>query len=386
MFGYKAYLLIPLTVMAFVFIACGTVPAAAVAPQIIEVERIVEKAVPVETVREVVRGVPVEKVVEVEKIVEVVRDRDPGSLVIYSGRSESLVEPIIEQFEEVTGINVAVKYGSTGEIAATILEEGQNSPADVFFAQDPGGLGEVANAGMFETLPTSITEKVPTWARSPESQWVGISGRARVVVYNTDNLTEDQIPTSMEDFTKPEWKDRIGWAPTNGSFQAMVTAMRVVWGEDKTREWLLGIQANEPKVYPKNTPTVAAAAAGEVDVGFVNHYYLHRFLAEQGEDFPARNYHVTGGGPGGIVLVAGGGILKTAENKDNAERFFNFMLSRVVQQYFSGQTYEYPLVDGVNTNRILTPLEEINNPDIDMASLDDLAGTQTLLRDLGILQ
>ena len=386
MFGYKAYLLIPLTVMAFVFIACGIAPAAAVAPQIIEVERIVEKAVPVETVREVVRGVPVEKVVEVEKIVEVVRDRDPGSLVIYSGRSESLVEPIIEQFEEVTGINVAVKYGSTGEIAATILEEGQNSPADVFFAQDPGGLGEVANAGMFETLPTSITEKVPTWARSPESQWVGISGRARVVVYNTDNLTEDQIPTSMEDFTKPEWKDRIGWAPTNGSFQAMVTAMRVVWGEDKTREWLLGIQANEPKVYAKNTPTVAAAAAGEVDVGFVNHYYLHRFLAEQGEDFPARNYHVTGGGPGGIVLVAGGGILKTAENKDNAERFFNFMLSRVVQQYFSGQTYEYPLVDGVNTNRILTPLEEINNPDIDMASLDDLAGTQTLLRDLGILQ
>ena len=386
MFGYKAYLLIPLTVMAFVFIACGIAPAAAVAPQIIEVERIVEKAVLVETVREVVKEVPVEKVVEVEKIVEVVRDRDPGSLVIYSGRSESLVEPIIEQFEEVTGINVAVKYGSTGEIAATILEEGQNSPADVFFAQDPGGLGEVANAGMFETLPTSITEKVPTWARSPESQWVGISGRGRVVVYNTDNLTEDQIPTSMEDFTKPEWKDRIGWAPTNGSFQAMVTAMRVVWGEDKTREWLLGIQANEPKVYPKNTPTVAAAAAGEVDVGFVNHYYLHRFLAEQGEDFPARNYHVTGGGPGGIVLVAGGGILKTAENKDNAERFFNFMLSRVVQQYFSGQTYEYPLVDGVNTNRILTPLEEINNPDIDMASLDDLAGTQTLLRDLGILQ
>jgi iron(III) transport system substrate-binding protein len=385
-FGYKAYLLIPLTVMAFVFIACGIAPAAAVAPQIIEVERIVEKAVLVETVREVVKEVPVEKVVEVEKIIEVVRDRDPGSLVIYSGRSESLVGPIIEQFEEVTGINVAVKYGSTGEIAATILEEGQNSPADVFFAQDPGGLGEVANAGMFETLPTGITEKVPTWARSPESQWVGISGRGRVVVYNTDNLTEDQIPTSMEDFTKPDWKGRIGWAPTNGSFQAMVTAMRVVWGEDKTREWLLGIQANEPKVYPKNTPTVAAAAAGEVDVGFVNHYYLHRFLAEQGEDFPARNYHVTGGGPGGIVLVAGGGILKTAENKDNAERFFNFMLSRVVQQYFSGQTYEYPLVDGVNTNRILTPLEEINNPDIDMASLDDLAGTQTLLRDLGILQ
>ena len=204
-------------------------------------------------------------------------------------------------------------------------------------------------------------------------------------MYNAENLTPDQLPTRMEDFTKPEWKGRIGWAPTNGSFQAMVTAMRVVWGEDKTREWLLGIQANEPNVYPKNTPTVAAAGAGEIDVGFVNHYYLHRFLAEEGEDFGARNYHITGGGPGGVILVAGGGILRNAENKDNAERFFNFMLSKVAQQYFAGQTYEYPLVEGVNTNRLLTPLDEINNPDVDMASLEDLAGTQMMLRDLGIL-
>ena len=392
---------IVLALVALGSTACGATPAAAVAPQIIEVERIIEKTVPVETVREVVKEVPVEKqivvekevikeipvekVIEVERIVEVVRDRDPGSLVVYSGRSESLVGPIIEQFEEVTGINVAVKYGSTGEIAATILEEGNNSPADVFFAQDPGGLGEVARAGLFETLPTGITEKVPNWARSPESDWVGISGRARVVVYNTDNLSPDQIPTKMEDFTRPEWKGRIGWAPTNGSFQAMVTAMRVVWGEEKTRDWLLGIQANDPKVYAKNTPTVAAAGAGEVDIGFVNHYYLHRFLAEEGEGFAARNYHVTDGGPGGIMLVAGGGILKSAENKDNAERFFNFMLSRVAQQYFAGQTYEYPLVDGVKTARVLIPLDEINIPNIDMASLDDLAGTQMMLRDIGIL-
>ena len=316
-----------------------------------------------------------------ERVVEA----DPGELVVYSGRSESLVGPIIAQFEEVTGINVAVKYGSTGEIAATLLEEGENSPADVFFAQDPGGLGEVAGAGMFATLPSSITNKAPEWARSPDNLWVGISGRARVVVYNTDNLTPDDLPDDMESFTAPEWKGRIGWAPTNGSFQAMVTAMRVVWGEDKTREWLLGIQANEPNVYPKNTPTVAATAAGEVDVGFVNHYYLHRFIAEEGEGFAARNYHIRGGGPGGVILVAGGGILNTAENKDNAERFFNFLLSTVAQQYFAGQTFEYPLVDGVRTNRILTPLEEINNPHIDMATLEDLAGTQALLRDLGIL-
>ena len=364
MFGCRLVLLAAaLMVAALALSACGTTPVPAPEPQIIEVE----------------------KIVEVEKVVEVVREGDPGSLIIYSGRSETLVGPIIRQFEDVTGINVAVKYGKTGDIAATLLEEGDKSPADIFFSQDPGGLGEVANAGMFETLPTALTSRVPEWARSPESQWVGVSGRARVVIYNTDRLTLDQIPSAMEDFTNPEWKGRIGWAPTNGSFQAMVTAMRVVWGEDKTRDWLVGIQANEPKVYPKNTPTVAATAAGEVDVGFVNHYYLHRFLAEHGEGFAARNYHINGGGPGGIILVAGAGILKTAENKENAERFMTFLLSLAAQQYFASQTFEYPLVDGVRTDRILTPLDEINNPIIDMAELDDLSGTQALLRDIGIL-
>ena len=161
--------------------------------------------------------------------------------------------------------------------------------------------------------------------------------------------------------------------------------MREMWGEDKTREWLLGIQANSPKVYPKNTPQVAAAAAGEIDVGLVNHYYLHRFIQEDGEDFPARNYHPRDGGPGSLVLVAGAGILETAENRDNAERFLKFMLSKVGQQYFAGQTFEYPLVEGVNTSRILAPLDAINRPDIDMVSLADLQGTQRLLRELGII-
>ena len=310
----------------------------------------------------------------------------PGSLVIYSGRSESLVGPIIDQFGAATGINVSVKYGKTAQIAATLLEEGKNTPADLFFAQDPGGLGAVANAGMLSSLPDSIANLVPIWARSPDGKWVGLSGRARTVVYNTKTLSEADLPDSISGFTDPKWKGRIGWAPTNGSFQAMVTAMRVLWGEDKTREWLLGIQANNPGVYPKNTPQVAAAAAGEIDIGLVNHYYLHRFLQEEGDEFPARNYHPRAGGPGSLIMVAGAGIIETGKNRENAEKFLKFMLSKVGQQYFAGQTFEYPLVDGVKTNRLLTPLEEINRPDIDMVSLADLQGTQKLLRDLGILQ
>lgn len=304
-------------------------------------------------------------------------------LVVYSGRSESLVGPIIEQFEIATGINVDVKYGGTAEIAATLQEEGENTPADVFFAQDPGGLGVVVD--MLGPLPDDITGLVPDWARSPDGRWVGISGRARVVVFNTDNLAEGDLPASISGFTDPKWKGRIGWPSSNASFQTMITAMRNTWGEEKTREWLEGIKANEPKDYPNNTSIVASVETGEIDVGLVNHYYLYRFIQEDGEEFAARNHHLTEGGPGSLVMVAGAGILNTSENKENAERFLKFMLSKVAQQYFAGQTYEYPLVSEVTTHRLLVPLDKINKPQVDMASLRDVQGTQSLMRDVGVL-
>ena len=204
-------------------------------------------------------------------------------------------------------------------------------------------------------------------------------------MYNTNKLTESDLPDDMFGFTDPKWKGRIGWAPTNASFQTMVTAMVAVWGEDKTLRWLEGIQANEPKVYPKNTPQVAAAAAGEIDVGFVNHYYLFRFLAEEGDSFPARNYHPRSGGPGGTIMVAGAGVLAASQNNEVAERFLQFMLSKVGQQYFAAQTFEYPLVEGVKTPRVLVPLSEINQPRIPLTDLADLKGTQELLRSAGVM-
>ena len=282
------------------------------------------------------------------------------TLTVYSGRSKSLVGPIIRQFGEATGVKVLVKYAATSQLAATLLEEGDRTPADLFFAQDPGGLGAVQ--GLLVRLPDSILVLVPDWARSPQGTWVGLSGRARTVVYNTERLTEVDLPDDIFEFVDPQWKGRIGWAPTNASFQTMVTAMRAVWGEDKTRDWLEGIRANDPQVYPKNTPIVAAAASGEIDVGFVNHYYLHRFLAEEGDSFQARNYHLRSGGPGAIIMVAGAGILAASENRDIAERFLSYMLSPVAQQYFAGQTFEYPLVDGVKTQRGLVPFSDFDHP------------------------
>ncbi len=312
-----------------------------------------------------------------------------NKLVIYSGRSDSLVQPIIDQFAEASGIDVEVRYGSTSEIAGVLLEEGENSPADLFYAQDPGGLGIIQSAGLFAELPAEIVTKVPARFAAEDSSWVGISGRARTVVYNTNVFSDPttELPQDLMGFTDPAWNGRIGWAPSNASFQAMVTALRAIWGEEQTREWLQGIQANNPTVYPKNTPIVEGVANGEIDVGFVNHYYLYRFLSEQGESFPARNYFLPSGGPGSLLMVSGAGILANGENSENAQRFINFLLSIPGQQYFASQTFEYPLLEGVNSD-VSPSLAELEATalDISLTDLTDLEGTQDLLIDLGIIE
>jgi iron(III) transport system substrate-binding protein len=308
-----------------------------------------------------------------------------GSLVIYVGRSENLVGPLIEQFREQSGIDVQVRYGSTAELAAALLEEGANSPADVYYAQDPGGVGAVANAGLLAQLPEEILSQVKPEFRSPSGLWVGVSGRARVIVYNTDRLTPADLPEDIWDFTDPQWSGRIGWAPTNASFQAMVTAMRVLWGEDRTREWLEGIKANNPVVFEGNAPIVQAVAAGEVDVGFVNHYYLYRFLKEEGEGFRARNHFLHSGGPGSLVMVSGAGRLAAGQNEANALAFLEFLVSPEAQQYFVEQTNEYPVVASVAGPEDLTPIEELNAAAVDLTDLADLQGTTQLLSEVGVL-
>ncbi|MCH7485167.1 MAG: iron ABC transporter substrate-binding protein [Chloroflexi bacterium] len=310
---------------------------------------------------------------------------DEETLTIYSGRSESLVQPILDQFGEESGIKVRVRYGDTAELAATILEEGSNSPADVFFAQDAGALGALAEAGLLKTLPGTILDLVPSEYRSRADVWVGISGRARVIAYNTDVLSPDDLPDSIFGFTDPEWDGRIGWAPQNGSFQAFVTGLRVLEGDDAARDWLEGIQANNPTEYPNNTTSVEGVANGEVDVAFVNHYYLYRFLDEEGEGFKARNYYTTPGDAGSLVNIAGAGILKTTNSNDLAEQFLEYMLDTGAQQYFADETYEYPVIDGIAIHEDLVPLAEVQPPDIDLSDLSDLNGTLDLLRETGAL-
>mgnify|MGYP001557782386 FL=1 len=312
------------------------------------------------------------------------------TITVYSGRAEDLVGPVIERFTRDTGVKVNARYGGTSELAAAILEEGRNSPADVYWAQDAGALGALAQKGVLARLPDSILTRVDKRFRSPKGEWVGITGRARVAAYNTKKLTEKDLPDSTFGFTDPKWKGRIGWAPTNGSFQAFVTAMRVVDGEAKTRQWLEGVKANGAKAYRNNTAVLLAVASGEVDVGFVNHYYLYAQLKEKGTSFPARNYYPRAGDVGGMVNVAGAGILATSKNKDAALKFVDYMLSSGAQTYFAGDApggdaYEYALISGVPIHPELTPLSQIKTPNVDLGSLSDLEGTLKLLRDAGIL-
>lgn len=307
------------------------------------------------------------------------------SLTVYSGRSEELIRPLIEQFEDETGFRVQVRYGATAEMAGAILEEGDNSPADVFFAQDAGALGAVSDEGRFAPLDTEVLEKVDPQFRSVNGDWVGVSGRARVAVYNTAVLDEAVLPESILGFTAERWKGgKIGWAPTNGSFQAFVTALRVTEGEDGARAWLEGIKANEPKVYENNIAIVEAAGAGEIQVGFVNHYYLHRVKAENPQ-FPAANYLFPDGDVGSLVNVAGVGILETGDHQEEARQLVAFLLGEPAQQYFATETFEIPLVHGVPADPSLPPLGTLKQPDVDLGQLDDLEGTLRLLTEVGVI-
>ena len=309
-------------------------------------------------------------------------DPSGNELTIYSGRSESLVGPLIERFEQVTGIEVRIRYAGTAELASAILEEGDRSPADVFYSQDAGALAAVAEGGELAQLPDDIVARVPQAFADADGRWVATSGRARVLVISTERVPNP--PNSIFDLVNEEWRGRVGWAPANASFQAFVTAMRQLHGEDVTADWLRDMLANDVVEYPKNTPIVQAVGDGEIDIGLVNHYYLFRFI-EEDTGFPAANHFTDPGAAGGLVNIAGAAIIRGAENTENALRFIRFLLSEEGQTYFRDQTSEYPVASGIDARPELVPLSELDPPSLALTSLSDLQGTIRLLQEVGAL-
>jgi iron(III) transport system substrate-binding protein len=302
---------------------------------------------------------------------------------VYSGRTKELVEPILQRFSRDTGIAVDIRYGDSADLALQLDTEGDQSPADVFISQSPGALDYLSGKARLAPLPPATLDKVDARVRSPKGEWVGLSGRVRVLVYNTEQMTEAQLPASVFDLVQPQYKDKVGVSPTNGSFQDFVTSMRRAVGDDKTLEWLRGMKANGARTFANNTAIVQAVGRGEFPLGLVNHYYNERAKAED-PGVKSANHAFADDDLGNLILVTGMATLTTAKDKVLAERLVNYLLDVGAQEYFAKETFEYPVAAGVKPVVDLPPLTSIKAPQQDLSELGDLAQTARLIDQSGL--
>jgi len=304
---------------------------------------------------------------------------DDKSITVYSGRSEDLIADLLDTFTQETGIEVQVRYGDSAELAAQILEEGENVRADVYFGQDAGALGALAKEGVTKTLPAEITDLVQDAYKSDDSQWVGVSGRARVLVYDPAKVTT--LPTSYKDLMDPSWKSRIGIAPTNASFQAFVTAIRVLEGDEAANEFLIAMKENAV-LFEKNSIILQAVEDGVIDLGLINHYYWFELAAEIGEEnMKSEITWFKDGDTGNLINVAGVAVIS---DNPSANVFAKWLLGETAQQYFVERTREYSMT-GIPEVAGLKPLSEIRAPQFDLSDLEPLAETLELIRKAGLL-
>jgi iron(III) transport system substrate-binding protein len=308
----------------------------------------------------------------------------PGHVTIYSGRTQNLIEPILERFAEETGIDVDVRYGQSADLALLISEEGAKSPADLFLSQSPGSVGYLDAKGLLGTLPQDVRSIVADGLSASDGSWVGFSGRKRVLVYNPKNVQVSQLPTTVLDVTKPEWKGRVGVAPSNASFQDFVSGMRVKLGDDTTKKFLKGLADNDAFTFANNAAVVAAIGRGEIDLGLVNHYYVYQALAEN-PSFTGKNYDLPPDDIGSLLIVTAASVLKSSKNQDAAVQLVRFLLQEEAQRYFSDQTFEYPLATGVSAASVLPPVTFVRSEGVDLDKLGgSLESTRQLIRDAGL--
>jgi iron(III) transport system substrate-binding protein len=314
------------------------------------------------------------------------REKEERGITLYSGRGESLVKPLIAEFTAETGIRVAVRYGGTSELAVLLQEEGRRTPADVFWAQDAGALGSLSAAGLLTELPEDLLRGLPEGYKSGSGHWVATSGRARVLALSILRVRRDEVPRSVFDLVRPEYRGRVGWSPVNGSFQSFVTALRASHGEAAALAWVKGMTAGGAKSYRNNNALVEAIAAGEIDMALTNHYYLLRFLADD-PNYPVRQVFFEPGDIGNLVNVAGVGVSRTSSRREPALEFVRFLLGRRAQQYFTAEVFEYPVRSDIDRSPLIESHESLlsASPRINLEVLQDLAGTLELLRSGGAL-
>lgn len=309
-----------------------------------------------------------------------------NTVILYSGREEALVQPLIDIFTEQTGITVEVRYNGTPELAAQLLEEGEKTRAGVFLSQDAGALGALSDAGLFEPLPAEISDRVRPKFSSLDASWVGITGRARVIVYDSQSVSPEDLPQSADDLLDPKWSGKIAVAPGNASFQSFVTAYRVLKGESAGDEWVAGLVANSPHIFEKNSAILEAVNDGTHPLGLINHYYWFQLANERGKENMRAQLHFTeAGDPASIVNVTGAGILRPQRLDQDAYDLVAFLVSDQAQQYFVENTFEYSLVPGLGTPEGLPALEDLAVATFDLSDLRSIAKTQSLLQKYGLI-
>ena len=308
---------------------------------------------------------------------------DVTELTVYSGRSEEYIAPFFTEWEKQSGIKLNIRYGDSAELAAQILEEGSNSPADLFLAQDAGSLGAVSAAGLFIELGQDVAPEIPAQFIAANRTWVGVTGRARVLAYSPARVKV--LPTSFADLTNPQYKNKVGIAPTNASFQAFITALIENKGEAFTKKWLADMKANGAKIYAKNSLIVEAIDKGEIDLGLVNHYYIWETSESLGRPVKAEVSYFAPGDFGNLINVSGAGIFTSSKKQAAAAQLINYLTSAATQAKFVIDTHEYALVSGAPAPVGVPALDQIGAPTVDLNSLVDIKRTQDLLIEVGLL-
>lgn len=308
-----------------------------------------------------------------------------STLIVYSGRNEAFISPFFEQFTNQTGIKIEARYGDSAELAALLLEEGNNSPADVFLSQDAGAIGAVAQQNLLKKLEESVISEVPAQFRDEASNWVGITGRSRIIAYNKTKYTPEQLPKTIDDLVDPKWSGKIAIAPTNSSFQSFVTAIIQLRGETKTLEWLKALNNNKPQKYEKNGLIVEAIDNGSVDLGLVNHYYIAEITESLGREINVDIAFFNDQDPGNLLNVSAFGILESSKKQTAALNLLKYLLSNEAQQKFVNETFEYSLLLDINPPDGLPTLGKLGIPQVRLGQLSDVAKTQDLLISSGLL-
>lgn len=303
-----------------------------------------------------------------------------GSLTIYSGRGEFLVGTLIEHINNLyDDFSLSVRYGGSTDLVNQIVNEGTGSSADVFYSVNAGALGALAAEERTNPLPDDILSLVREEFHT--ETWIGTSGRARSVPFNTNEFSESDMPTDIMAYPE-EFEGSLGWAPSYGSCQAFITAMRFLEGEDRTREWLETIVDRDIRSYPDEFATCLAIADGDIDAGFTNHYYIQRVL--DGDTNAPIATAFTEGDAGAMFNVAGAAVVDSTDNQGTAENFVRHLLSAEAQDYFARSTFEYPLIPDVEPIGNLPSIDELDVPDIDLTQLSDLRPTIDLMREAGV--